>query len=360
MRQGKRSHSVKKQSQFVQSHNTLQSLVCEYEFLEISHNKPNNPPRKNPKQQPQKTHHKPINKGRSESVRNPPKPVIASKPSNYNPTPPDVHTEEGRKKIAQETMKMIEVNKKDTNLNYKASIGETIYPNHYDNFMPKPKNQHKCQIVVLPYTSFGVAKHLIQRERLTETCVLNFASATKPGGGFLNGRNAQEESLSRQSSLYYSLKESNSPMYRQKDDNYYQDFMIYSKRVHVFRNDRDENILAKGDQFFVNVITSAAPFRAKIEQQKGSHLSQTELRKLNDLLYHRCKKIVLCAIDKGNEALVLGSFGCGVFGNDPKDVSEIFHRILVTEKLEKHFQKVVFAIPGEKSTNFKAFKATFP
>lgn len=35
--------------------------------------------------------------------------------------------------------------------------------------------------------------------------VLNFASAKKLGGGFLGGASAQEESIARSSTLYYSL-----------------------------------------------------------------------------------------------------------------------------------------------------------
>jgi uncharacterized protein (TIGR02452 family) len=36
--------------------------------------------------------------------------------------------------------------------------------------------------------------------------ILNFASATKPGGGFMNGAEAQEESIARSSTLYHALK----------------------------------------------------------------------------------------------------------------------------------------------------------
>ena len=89
--------------------------------------------------------------------------------------------------------------------------------------------------------------------------VLNFASAKKPGGGFINGAQAQEESIARSSTLYPSLT---SPEGRKfythfqadRDNAYYTHAMVYSPAVVLFRGDMGD--LKK--PIDVDVLTSAA------------------------------------------------------------------------------------------------------
>ncbi len=86
--------------------------------------------------------------------------------------------------------------------------------------------------------------------------VLNFASATHPGGGFLSGARAQEEYLARSSALYACLE--NNDMYafhRGRGDPLYTDYMIYSPAVPVFRAD-DHILLLR--PYTVAMITAAA------------------------------------------------------------------------------------------------------
>ena len=67
---------------------------------------------------------------------------------------------------------------------------------------------------------------------------LNFASATAPGGGFLTGARAQEESIARSSGLFHCLD--GRQMYarhRAVLDAMYSDYVIYSPAVPVFRDD---------------------------------------------------------------------------------------------------------------------------
>lgn len=83
-------------------------------------------------------------------------------------------------------------------------------------------------------TTLGASRRL--SERRLRPLALNFANGVQPGGGFLNGARAQEESLCRSSALYDTLV--GDPMYeahrlRPLPDS--SDWAIYSPDVPVFR-----------------------------------------------------------------------------------------------------------------------------
>lgn len=97
-------------------------------------------------------------------------------------------------------------------------------------------NSPMCKFEVVNDSSLGAARNLVQKNRF-KTCILNFASPSKPDLAFFNGQQSQENSFLRQTSLYSTLKDSQ--MYRDNSslsNNMYSDSMVYSSRVPVFRS----------------------------------------------------------------------------------------------------------------------------
>lgn len=175
---------------------------------------------------------------------------------------------------------------------------------------------------------------------------LNFASFKHPGGKFLNGSSAQEESLCHASTLYNILLGFKGSFYNQNRNilncSLYQDKSIYTPDV-IF----DVNgVLAKCD-----IITCAAPNKKSAE--KYHNVPEDEI---NTALISRIYHVLITAYLEGVDTLILGAFGCGVFGNDPYEVAVIFKTFLALN-FKNCFKKVVFAIPG--GTNYEAFVDTF-
>jgi uncharacterized protein (TIGR02452 family) len=174
-------------------------------------------------------------------------------------------------------------------------------------------------------------------EGIADPFVLNFASAKNPGGGFLNGSQAQEESLARASALYAS-QNARFEFYdhnRAGSSCLYSDWMIYSPGVPVFRQD-DGGLL---DQpYFVSFLTSPAVNAGAVAQNEPQRVG--EIASVNR---ERARKLLWLANRKRHEVLVLGAWGCGVFRNDPAQVSALFHDLL-TGEFAGCFERVVMAV----------------
>ena len=196
----------------------------------------------------------------------------------------------------------------------------------------------------------------MQRLAKNSPACLNFASGVTPGGGFLNGSNAQEESLARASSLYESIR-------NQKDfysfnkatkSRLYSDHIIYSPNVVFFRDDAGK--LMK-DYYTGSVITSPAVNLRNIE------VTPTFMSEVHRIMTKRIEKILDVAILNGHNTLVLGAFGCGVFSNDPRHVADYFKQLIGEGGIyENVFDKIVFAIPvfdNKKDFNNMVFKSVF-
>ncbi|MDQ0687918.1 uncharacterized protein (TIGR02452 family) [Streptomyces achromogenes] len=169
--------------------------------------------------------------------------------------------------------------------------------------------------------------------------VLNFASARNPGGGFLNGAQAQEEALCRASALYTCLLEARGfyDHHRAHRDAFYTDRVIHSPAVPVFRDDRGRLL---DEPYTVGFLTAAAP-------NAGVVLRTTPQRagELPRALSARAERVLETAAAHGYRRLVLGAWGCGVFRNDPAQVAEAFRALLAAGgRFEHRFAHVVFGV----------------
>lgn len=181
---------------------------------------------------------------------------------------------------------------------------------------------------------------------------LVFASAKNPGGGFLGGAQAQEESIARSSALYPCLL--TVPEYysfhRAQKDLRYSDRVIYSPSVPVFRDDKG-NLL--GQPYTTTFLTAAAPNLGAIQRNQPHHAPTVP-----EVLQRRATRVLQVAAAHGHRTLVLGAWGCGVFRNDPATVA---HAFAVALKAVNRFDHVVFAIYDRVSGTpvYSAFAGIF-
>lgn len=186
----------------------------------------------------------------------------------------------------------------------------------------------------------------------SKTVVLNFASYKYPGGGYLTGSKAQEECLCRQTTLYPEL-EKQVKWYdnhrRNLNNGLYGNDTALTENVEIIRNSNNELI---NSNKFIGIITSAA-VNAKTVRRFKPQLEN----KINECMLERLDTIMAVAYVNDYETLILGAYGCGVFGNKVKDVAEMCKELL-SNKYKGAFKKVAFPIYGNID-NLKVFKDVF-
>lgn len=204
---------------------------------------------------------------------------------------------------------------------------------------------NKTEIEFVNNTTIGAVM-----DESEKSCVLNFASYKTPGGGVLKGYGSQEESLCYPSNLYSSLLEFKTDFYDKhiiEGMNYglYTSEALYSEDVSIFRTEDLEII---SPYKVMNVITMAAPY-AKTVRRYRPYLEE----RIYPTLQYRCQRVLEIAASNKQEVLILGAFGCGVFGNNIDDLVNIWYELLNSD-FKNVFKKVIFAVPdGASYVKFK-------
>lgn len=182
--------------------------------------------------------------------------------------------------------------------------------------------------------------------------ILNFASAKNPGGGFLNGALAQEESLALCSNMYLAqlTKREYYDANRACNTMLYTDHMIYSRDVVFIREDAET---LWETPLMASVLTAPAV-------NMGQYLlkGNTDVAYAEKVMKDRMRKVLRVFAAQNNEVLVLGAYGCGVFRNDPEVVARMFVELLKEEGYEQYFKEILFAVydSSKKKGVFHAFQ----
>lgn len=205
--------------------------------------------------------------------------------------------------------------------------------------LAQPGRQQATTFAVVNETALQGCARLAASQQYERIGVLNFASAKNPGGGFLSGAQAQEESLARSSALYVSQRQC--PEYydfhRAQGTCLYSDHMIYSPACPVFRDDAGHWL---AQPYVVDIITSPAPNAGAVTRNEP-----TNRQHIVPTLTERASKVLALAASRQCDALVLGAWGCGVFRNDPGIVASIFYDFLrPLGPYSRCFRHVLFAV----------------
>ena len=221
-------------------------------------------------------------------------------------------------------------------------------------------------VAVTRSRSYEAAVRLTRQYPGKRIAVLNFASATNPGGGVVHGSSAQEESLCRCSTLYPTLDQGflwqeYYNVNRASANVLHTDACIYSPGIVICKTDVDfPERMPQAEWVTVDVISCAAPnlrnTPANQYNPENGHAVNILPNDLQQLHEQRARAILAVAAANDVDILVLGAFGCGAFHNDPRTVAKAYANVL--KDCRCYFDLIEFAIfcRDFETENYDAFR----
>jgi len=183
---------------------------------------------------------------------------------------------------------------------------------------------------------------------LSRVVVLNLASDTTPGGGWLSGALAQEESICYRSSLYLSLHKNYYPIPPLS--------AIYTPSMVVMRTSwsKGHAVMLKTEPVdlpVLSVISLAALRRPKTRSIRDPTDRSKVLRygfenhSDRNLTKSKMRLCLRLAAAQGHTRLVLGALGCGAFRNPTEEVALCWREVLQEPEFSSGWwEEIVFAV----------------
>lgn len=250
-------------------------------------------------------------------------------------------------------------------MNYKmrnsfGAVPSCSYVSFEEILRSRTKVGAMCQAPKITFSKWSTADALLRFASLGRIpCALNFANGEQVGGGYKTGALAQEEDLCRRlPNLYTSL------LNAKRDGMYpfgpctcrtpdrpakYSDVLFTSDLV-VARaaEEKGFELLPREQQVKISLVTAAAPNINFAKEVYDLRLMRNTVEAI--FIAPKLQR-------KDMNTLILGAWGCGAFGGDPRDISELFASVI--HDMGQLYEEVHFAIPGGRSgPNGKVFWET--
>lgn len=164
----------------------------------------------------------------------------------------------------------------------------------------------------------------------------------KPGGGWLNGAQAQEESLARSSTLVASLSSKVCDEFYDPKLNasllssgVYSDRVISSPNCLIIRDSQGAFCAPQKCEFLSCAAVNAGVARKTLQEYD-----------IENLMKFRVEAVLAVAVARKLPILILGAWGTGVFKNSEYVIARCFANAL-RNRFAGYFKKIVFAIPDD-------------
>lgn len=199
--------------------------------------------------------------------------------------------------------------------------------------------KHPCELSVVRQGSIEQALDLRAQGQLN-VGILVFCSARRPGGGWLSGANAQEETISLCSTWALGAHHPKFHEIEHQDCTYSN--AILTLHGHILSSQPGQYLPTPEPATFIGF---AAP-NLKALEESGVNIQKLDFRKrCLHLLTERCS-LALDAFEQAQcDSVVLGPIGCGVFRNDPEIVAQAWVDALASK--QRGFSHIDFALSDQ-------------
>ena len=203
---------------------------------------------------------------------------------------------------------------------------------------------HPCEIIIVNNDCLDIGLQL--KDQGFNPVVLNMASMTRPGGGYMTGARAQEESLFRRSNLYQCLNEELYPI------NFSE--ALYTPNAVIIKNSKYRYY----DDYKKMSFIACPAYRIKTVDDFNEYVKNTTAKKI--------KLMLDIGLKYGHDAIVLSAFGCGAYHNPVTAIAKLFKKIIYDGKYNYYYKTIIFAIIDDNNAisnnsegNFAPFSKVF-